>query len=441
MTPITIAIRMMTACGIFFFMSRILPEGGDQPTLGHRKSGRASDFGAGARTGAPRREYRIVRLERGDPADSPQRVASVDAMRGFAIASMMLVNNPGDWEHLYAPLEHAKWNGWTFTDTVFPFFLFVSGVAMTLSIQARRADDKRSLLFTRAARRAAIIFAVGLALNFIPSFDVSTVRIPGVLQRIALCALVAAPLVIWGGWRSALAAIAALFVVYTIPMLFIPVPGPDGIVAAGVLEPGRDFWAWLDRTLLGPHLWAASRTLDPEGIVSTLPAAASLLFGVLAGHALLHPPRAMRVSAAMALAGVALLVIGLEMDAAFMPINKNLWTPSYAAFMTGWALLTLAFFHALLDESLDPLACRACMPLTIFGMNALFLFAFSGLVGRLLVAVAVAPGVSLKAWLYAPLRSLGMAAENASLAFAVLFSAAMFALAWIMWKNRWFVRA
>jgi predicted acyltransferase len=365
-------------------------------------------------------------------------------MRGFAIASMMLVNNPGDWGHLYPPLAHARWNGWTFTDTVFPFFLFASGVAMVLSMRARTTQGGRGALLAGAARRAAVIFAIGLALNLIPAFDPATVRIPGVLQRIALCALIAAPLVIWGGWRSALAAIVVLFVLYAVPMLLVPVPGPDGVVAAGLLEPGRDFGAWLDRRLLGAHLWSQSRTWDPEGLVSTLPAAATLLFGAVTGHAIARPPRQVRLSAAMALAGALLVVVGYAMDAAFMPINKNLWTPSYAVFMSGWALMTLAAFHALMDEGREPQRRRArtaLLPLTIFGMNALFLFALSGLVARLLGAVRVAPGVTLKGWLYAPLAAAPVAPENASLIFALAFSAAMFAVAWIMWRKRWFVRA
>jgi predicted acyltransferase len=377
--------------------------------------------------------------------DPPARLASLDAMRGFAIASMVLVNNPGDWGHLYAPLAHAKWNGWTFTDTVFPFFLFVSGVAMTLSMQGRVGTGTgRVQLLARAARRAAIIFAVGLALNFIPSFDPATVRIPGVLQRIAACALIAAPIVIWGGRRTALTAIMALFVAYSIPMLLVAVPGPDGIVAAGALEPGRDFAAWVDRGILGAHLWPVSRTWDPEGIVSTLPAAASLLFGVVTGYAIGGQRASGRHSASMALAGAALVVAGAAMDAMFMPINKNLWTPSYAVFMAGWSLVTLAIFRAMLDESparFRERARTALLPLTILGMNALFIFAFSGLAARLLTAVTLGPGVTLKAKLYGAITSMPLSAENASLLFAILFEAAMFAVAWLMWKKRWFVRA
>src|SRR5258706_4491996 len=362
------------------------------------------------------------------------RLASLDALRGFAIASMMVVNNPGDWKHLHAPLAHAPWNGWTFTDLVFPFFLFASGVAMKLSID-RRAGEGASPpeLLASAARRALVIFLVGVALNFVPSFDPATVRIPGVLQRIALCAFIAAPLVIWGGRRSTLAAIAALFALYAIPMLFVPVRGDDGVVAAGRLEPGRDFGAWLDRLVFGNHLWSQSRTWDPEGLLSTLPAVASVLFGALAGAYLSRRDDRPRAPA-MALAGAAFLAAGLAMDALWMPINKNLWTPSYAVFMTGWSLVAMAFFQALLDESPPNVregARKAFLPLAIFGMNALFLFALSGLVARILGAVRVREATTLMAWLYEPIRSLPIAPENASVVFAALFGAAMFAVAWL----------
>ena len=376
-----------------------------------------------------------------------QRLASLDAFRGFAIASMMLVNNPGDWGHLHAPLAHAKWNGWTFTDLVFPFFLFAAGVSMAISVD-RRARDATAppKLMRELARRAAVIFFVGLALNLFPAFDFSTVRIPGVLQRIALCVLIAAPLAVHGSSRSIGLWIAALLAAYTIPMLFVPVPGPDDIVAAGALEPGRDFGAWVDRELLGGHLWSQSRTWDPEGLVSTLPAACSLLFGVLAGRWLLGARAGFSASAAMLAAGIAALLAGLVLDAILMPINKNLWTPAYCVFMTGWSLVAFSAFHAAMDATpLRTNARRILLPLTIYGMNALFLFALSGVVARLLGIIRVggeagAP-LMLKAWLYAPLQALPIAPENASLLFAIAFDLVMFAVAWAMWKKRWFVKA
>ena len=364
------------------------------------------------------------------------RLDSLDAFRGFAIASMVLVNNPGDWGHLHAPLAHAAWNGWTFTDLVFPFFLFAAGASMAISVDRRlKALQGSEGLVRDLARRAAVIFLVGLALNLVPAFDFSTVRIPGVLQRIALCILIAAPLAVHGSTRAIGIWIVLLLAAYTLLMLFVPVPGPDGVVAAGRLEPGRDFGAWLDRALLEGHLWAQSRTWDPEGITSTLPAAASLLFGVLAGRALLVARPGLAIPVAFLVAGIAGLALGLVLDAVLMPINKNLWTPAYCVFMTGCSLITFAAFHASMDATAGALrtaARKALLPLTIYGMNALFIFAFSGLVARLLGPY--------KASLYAPIRALPITPENASLVYAVAFEAAMFAVAWIMWRKRWFVK-
>ena len=373
-------------------------------------------------------------------AEPSARVASLDAFRGFAIASMVLVNNPGDWGHIHPPLAHAEWNGWTFTDLVFPFFLFAAGVSMAISFERRtRLGDNARTLMGATVRRAAVIFLVGLALNLFPGFDFSTVRIPGVLQRIALCILIAAPLAVYSRTTSIVVWIAILLSVYTVLMLYVPVPAPDGVVAAGALQPGRDFGAWLDRQLLSGHLWSKSRTWDPEGLVSTLPAACSALFGVIAGRWLRAARAGLATSAALLAAGLGALAAGLVLDAALMPINKNLWTPAYCVFMTGWSLVIFAAFHAVMDAAPSPatrtLARRAFLPLTIYGMNALFIFAFSGFVARLLGMADV------KARLYAPLQALPMAPENASLAFAIAFDLAMFAVAWAMWRKQWFVKA
>jgi predicted acyltransferase len=382
--------------------------------------------------------------------DHRARIASLDAFRGFAIASMVLVNNPGDWNHVHAPLLHAAWNGWTFTDLVFPFFLFIAGVSMAISVGRRYGEGAgKARLLAGIARRAAVIFLVGLALNLFPGFDFTTVRIPGVLQRIALCLLVAAPFVVLGGPRTVLAGALGLLAAYTVPMLFVPVHDATGIVAAGVLEPGRDFGSWIDRAIFGPHLWVKSRTWDPEGLASTLPAAASVLFGVLAGCWLLTDRAPAARTAGLFLAGIALLATGLILDRVLMPINKNLWTPSYCVFMWGWSLVAFAAFHRVMDTSprteIREGSRKALLPLTIYGMNALFLFAFSGFVARVLGSVHVAgadgASVTLKSWLYAPFSVLPVAAENASLAFALAFNAAMFAVAWGMWRMKWFVKA
>jgi predicted acyltransferase len=374
-----------------------------------------------------------------------QRVLSLDAFRGFAIASMLLVNNPGDWGHVYAPLLHAKWHGWTFTDWVFPFFVFISGMAMAISL-ARRAQagaDKTALLLG-TWRRALIIIGIGLLLNLIPSFDFATVRIPGVLQRLGLCTLAAAPIVIWHGRRGVALWAVLLMAVYSLVQLCLPVPDADGVVHVGLLEPGKDAGAWLDRLLLDGHLWKQAKTWDPEGLLSTLPAVATQLLGVLAGHVLASNRQPAEKAMQWVIAGLAALWLGQLLDAWLMSINKSLWTPSFAFTMAGWALLVFAAFYWLLDAMPQPLArarwARAFHPLIVFGMNALFLFALSGLLAKLLYTVKLADGTRLGRALYAPLRDSSLAPVNASLLHAIAFVLVMYAVAWFMYRKHWFVK-
>lgn len=377
------------------------------------------------------------------------RLTSLDAFRGFTIAAMMLVNNPGDWNHLYSQLAHAHWNGWTFTDWVFPFFLFISGMSMAFSL-GRLTDsgaDKPALL-RKLAVRAGIVFLIGFALNVIPYFNFAHVRIPGVLQRIAICTLLAGPIVLYCNWRQQLAWIAALYALYSVLMLCVPVPDMQGVIAAGVLEPGRDLGAFVDRWLMDGHLWVQSKTWDPEGLVSTLPALCNLLLGCQAGRwidqALPRPEKTVW----LLLAGLACLWAGAMLDVVLMPINKSLWTVSYSVFTTGWALIVFGVFYWLLDAApanrVRQLAARWLQPFVIYGMNALFLFALSGLVVKMLGFVhwpmADGSNPSLGRLLYAPIQALPLAPVNASLLHAVLFDLCMFAVAWWMWRRRWFFK-
>jgi predicted acyltransferase len=373
------------------------------------------------------------------------RLLSLDAFRGFTIAAMLLVNNPGDWGHVYAPLLHAPWHGWTFTDWVFPFFVFIAGMAMTISL-ARRAQagaDKGALLL-QTTRRALTIIAIGLLLNLIPYFDFGNVRIPGVLQRLGLCTLLAAPIVLWCSARGVALWAAALMAGYAAIQLLVPVPDADGIVHTGSLERGQDVGAWLDRALLDGHLWKQAKTWDPEGLLSTLPAVASQLLGVLAGYVLASKRTPAEKAMTWVLAGLAALWIGQVLDAWLMPINKSLWTPSYVFTMAGWASLVFAVFYWLLDAMPQPLArarwARWLHPFVVFGMNALFLFALSGLVAKLLYTIKLDGGRSLGSALYAPLRDSGLAPQNASLLHAVVFVLVMYAVAWFMYRKHWFVK-
>jgi predicted acyltransferase len=377
--------------------------------------------------------------------DTSGRLTSLDAFRGFTIAGMVLVNNPGDWSNLYSQLEHAKWNGWTFTDCIFPFFLFIGGLSMALSLGRLAAfGADRPRLLAKLAKRAMLIFLIGFVLNFMPYFNIEKVRIPGVLQRIALCTLLAAPIVVYCGWRMQLAIIAALLTLYSVLMLWVPVPG----IGAGVLEPGQDFGAYLDRILLGKHMWVQSKTWDPEGLVSTVPALCSQLFGVLAGRWLSTSVPRTEQTVWMLLAGLFCLWLGAIFDTILMPINKSLWTPSYCLLMTGWALVVFSAFYWLLDvnpcAAVREAAARWTKPFVIYGMNALFVFALSGFLAKMFGFIKFdqpdGGKATLGKLLYAPIRALPVGPANTSLLYAVLFNLAMFSLAWFMWRKKWFVK-
>lgn len=374
-----------------------------------------------------------------------QRLASLDAFRGFTIAAMLLVNNPGDWGHLYGPLGHAKWDGWTFTDWIFPFFVFISGISMTISLGRRAAlGDPRHALLAQTMRRGAVIVAIGLLLNFIPAFDVAQIRIPGVLQRLGLCTILAAPLVLYCHWRGQLAWLVGLLLGYTLVQMVLSVPDAQGVWHTGSLQPGQDVGAWLDRTLMDGHLWRSSKTWDPEGLLSTLPAVASQLAGVLVGHWLAHARDPIEKTVWLLVAGLALLWAGQVLGAWSMPINKSLWSPSYVLFTAGWACLLFGVCYWLLDAQPDRgLRTRAtwfATPLVIFGMNALFLFALSSLIAKMLGYIQLAPNLTLKGWLFAPLQTSGLAPVNASLVFALLFVCCMYVVAWALWRKGYFLK-
>lgn len=387
------------------------------------------------------------------PPTENDRLVSLDAFRGFTIAGMVLVNNPGDWDNLYPQLAHAEWHGWTFTDWIFPFFLFICGVSMTFSLAKKRAAnpngiEDRVAMMLSLWKRAGIIFLIGLTLNFIPNFNLETLRIPGVLQRIALCTALAAPIVLWFNWRQQCWWIVGLLTFYSLMMLFVPVADVNGVVVAGALEPGRDFGAYIDRIFLTGHMWVKSKTWDPEGLFTTISALTSMLFGVLLGHWLASGYSKAEKTVWMMLAGLLCLWVGAIIDATFMPINKPLWTTSYAVFMTGWGLLVFAAFFWLIDgndsKALRERSRKWFLPMTIYGMNALFIFAFSGLLAKMLGFIKFAQDdgkmMTAKAIIYAPIKALPMAPVNQSLLFAVLFNLVMFLIGYFLWKKKWFIK-
>jgi predicted acyltransferase len=389
------------------------------------------------------------------PAESParpERMVSLDVFRGATIAAMILVNDPGSWSHIYPPLEHAEWNGWTPTDLIFPFFLFIVGVSMTLSFASRIARGlTRRVLAIHVVRRSALIFAIGLFLNGFPGFDLGTIRIMGVLQRIALCYLVAGLFYlatfqrepaadrsarVRANLRVTAAVAIALLVGYWALMTFVPVPG----YGAGRLGKNDNLGAYVDRTLMGGHLWSESVTWDPEGFLSTLPAIASLLIGILAGEWLRSDRRARRKALGLAAAGLVLLAAGRLLHPYF-PINKNLWTSSFVLFTGGFAMLALAACYWIVDVRV----WRAwAAPFLVFGMNAILAYALAAIVSEVSTDFEFLKFhgrvTTLHGWVYNKYFVPHASPMNASLAFAVFFVLVIFVLLWPFYRGKVFLR-
>src|ERR1700691_2865152 len=302
------------------------------------------------------------------------RLTSLDLFRGATIAAMILVNNPGN-DHAYWPLEHAEWNGWTPTDLIFPFFLFIVGVSLVFSFESRlRKGDSRTALVLHAVRRALIIFAIGLALNWLVDLLLSRgVRIPGVLQRIGICYFAASILYLYVRPRTRAWIAAALLIGYWILMRFVPVPRL-GVPGRDMpfLHPDANLGAYLDRRFL-LHLWGSSSRLyeitrDPEGLLSTLPAIATALLGVFTGEWLRSNRSPKNKALGMLAFGVIGLILG-ETWGIWFPINKNLWTSSFVLFTAGFGLICLALCYWATD--IKRWRGAWTKPFLIFGRNAI----------------------------------------------------------------------
>ena len=358
---------------------------------------------------------------------TPARLVSLDAFRGATMALMVLVNNPGDGQHVYAPFEHSEWNGWTPTDVVFPSFMWIVGVAMTLSFAKRlAAGASRADLFTQAFRRAAIIFILGLLVYVYPGFNLSTQRIMGVLQRIAICYLIAAAIYLTTRIRGQIIWILGLFTVYWLLMTLVPVPG----FGPGRLDVDGNFAHYVDRIVLGTHNYRQTRTWDPEGIVSTLPAIATILFGILAGHILRLDLTLGRRTQRLLAIGALLLAAGLLCNI-WLPINKKLWTDSFALFIAGLDFLIFAAFLWLIDGLGVK---RPVKPLVIMGMNAIAVYLASEFLDEALGATG------LHRWLFTHLFAWPASPYNASLLYAVAYVLVMYLIAYALYCRNWFLR-
>ncbi len=371
-----------------------------------------------------------------------ERLVSLDVFRGITIVGMILVNTPGDWSAAFAPLQHAPWHGWTPTDLIFPAFLFIVGVSMAFSFSRYIGPERsRKPVYLRVARRTAILFGLGLVLNALPQVPwwpiFATLRIPGVLQRIAVVYGVVALIVLHMHPRRQACTAVFFLLLYWALMTLVPVPG----YGAGVLTPEGNLAAYVDTLLLRGHLWET--TWDPEGILSTIPAFATALFGVLTGHWLGSPRDPYEKAAGLFVMGGVGLVLGVAWDPIF-PINKNLWTSSYVVFTTGMALAALAFCYWVIDLKGYRLVSA---PFLVFGMNAITVYTLSGVLDWLLAwwSLAQPDGsrVSLRTWIdvhgYASWAGQWFGAESASLLYAVTYVLLWLGLMWMLYYKKIFI--
>jgi len=364
-------------------------------------------------------------------ATTTSRIVSLDVFRGITIAGMTIVNNPGSWEHIYWPLEHAQWHGWTPTDLVFPFFLFIVGVAIPLAFSKQLESGKnRRDLYIKIIKRTLIIFALGVFLNGFPYFNLSTLRIPGVLQRIAVCYFFASVIFLNTKWKTQVAIAVGLLLLYWALMMLIPAPG----FAVGDLTKEGSLASFVDRIVFGKHVWAQAKVYDPEGILSTIPAVVTTLLGVLTGQWLRSEKQRYEKVAGMFVAGAVCLAIGWAWNAWF-PINKALWTSSYVLFTGGLALQFLALCYWVIDINGYR---RWAKPFEVFGMNAIALYVGSGLMADLLGLIKIGSD-PLQSWIYENLFASWASPINASLAFAIAFVLFWLGVMWILYRRRIFI--
>jgi len=366
------------------------------------------------------------------------RLVSLDLFRGLTIAGMILVNDPGDELTTYSPLRHAQWNGWTAMDLVFPFFLFIVGVAMAFSFQTRlERGESRNQLARHVLWRGFALFAIGMFLNGFPNqYQLSSWRVYGVLQRIAVCYVVTGILVLWSNRRGWIVTAFACLVGYWVLMRYVPVPG-FGVPTRDVpfLDPDRNLVAWLDRKLLAGHLYEGTR--DPEGVISNIPAIATALLGLLTGDWL----RSERSSKSKVFGMVLLGVIGVALGEFFnvwFPINKKLWTSSYVLLTTGLALLCLALCYWFVD--IRRWRGQVVTFFLVFGMNAIAAYVLSEMIANCLDRFSAGEGMTWKEAVYQNLFAPLASPLNASLIFAIAYVLMCWVVMWALYRKGYFLK-
>jgi predicted acyltransferase len=396
-----------------------------------------------------------------------ERLVSLDVFRGLTIAGMLLVNDPGTWGAIYAPLEHAEWHGWTPTDLIFPFFVWIVGITTYLSMQSRRARGVPESEITKSVlRRGAIIYLLGFLMAGFPFFTWTPIsghpdpsilyrvwdrllhwRIMGVLARIGIVYIIAALIAQRTTLRQQVVTIVCLLYGYWFVMTALPVPGTGTLGQLAIATPETTMAAYFDRLLLdwsrfglGNHLWSGSVTWDPEGILSTIPAVGTAMLGILAGRWLAQPRSIEeRLNGLFAIGAIGMMV-GMMWNWAF-PINKGIWTSSYVIFSAGMASVALAAIIWLVDIRKYDWWTK---PFVVFGMNPILAFVGSGVMARLIYTLIKVPyqgkSVALQTAIYQSAFASWLEPKNASLAFAVCFVSLWYAVVYVLYRKQIFLK-
>ena len=378
---------------------------------------------------------------------SNKRLVSLDLFRGITIAGMLLVNNPGSWEYLYKPLEHAEWTGWTPTDLVFPFFLFIVGVAIMFSLDKYLQSNQNMFkLYFRIIRRTVFLFVLGMFLNGFPKFNLATIRIPGVLQRIAVCYLMSSLIYLILVRRkdnkltlsiSGMVWITlGLIGVYYFIMRFIPVPG----YGTGLINSKEgNLAAYVDRAVFGSHLWQYSKTWDPEGLLSTIPSIATTLTGIICGWWLKKDVDSNKKLAMLFVVGSICIVGGYVLQI-ISPISKNLWSGTYVIFTTGMALNFLGICYWYTDIKGHTWGSK---PFLILGTNAIAVYVLSQLAEILSYEIQFnvkGNMLALKPWLFQYIYSPLFGNFFGSLMSAIAFVITWMLIMYILYKKKIFIK-
>jgi len=360
-----------------------------------------------------------------------KRLISLDAFRGFTIAAMILVNYPGTWRHVYPPLLHVEWHGITPTDLIFPFFLFIVGVAIAYAYTKRIASGTPMRdIYIKLITRSAKIFAVGLFLNLYPYFNFADLRYAGVLQRIAIVFLICGFLFLKTNWKTQLITGIVILIAYWLAMTLIPTPGFD----KPMLEPGQNLAAWFDSKFLPGRMWQG--TWDPEGYLSTLPSLVTTISGMLTGVFLLSKRSWEQKVIYLMVVGFLLTSAGAMWHYVF-PINKNIWTSSFVLFTSGLALMTLGS----MIFAVDILGYKKWTKFgVIYGSNAITVYVLAGILGYFFYRMQIG-GLSLNRQFFELFaNNLGMAPKFVSMMYALLYVGITFIPAYILYRKKIFIK-